>query len=81
MSDAKWIKFILSGSSESGKTKIWRVINKDNDQILGRIKWFARWRKYSFFPLTGTVYEKDCLRDIADFSEEETRKHKSHRGN
>lgn len=61
----KWIKFreVL----DTGKTKVFEVIAIEGGFKLGEVKWFGRWRKYSFFPNGETVFEKDCLRDIADF--------------
>ncbi len=73
---AKWIEFKFSHNSESGKTKVWQVIAEDGYVVLGGISWFARWRKYTFMPYAGTVFEQDCLRDIAAFCEAETKKHK-----
>jgi hypothetical protein len=58
------------------KTKTWFVLNKHDNIHLGWIGWFARWRKYAFFPKTDTVYEEDCLKDIAQFCVIETHKHK-----
>ena len=40
--------------------------------FLGGIKWWGGWRKYCFFPEQATIFEKDCLRDIADFCEAQT---------
>lgn len=65
---SKWITFLLS--EEKPKTSVWRIETKDTHNILGFIKWLARWRKYAFFPNTDTIYENDCLRDIASFIEE-----------
>jgi hypothetical protein len=39
---------------------------------LGRIRWFAAWRRYCFEPFTTTVFDPSCLREIADFIEKET---------
>jgi hypothetical protein len=47
--------------------------NDENSTVLGTISWFSRWRKYAFDPLAKTVYEEVCLREIAQFIEEETR--------
>ena len=55
------------------KTKVWFVINKYDGIQLGWIAWFAKWRKYAFYPKPETVYEQVCLREIADFCEIETR--------
>ena len=72
---ATWIRFERIGDSASGKTRMWRVMaNSGGD--LGTIKWFGRWRCYAFYPDGATVYERKCLRDIADFCEEETRSRK-----
>ncbi len=69
--EVKYIDFVFDRKSKSGKTKIWDVITYENDW-LGEIKWFSRWRRYAFHPLGHTVYEQDCLRKIADFCEEQT---------
>ena len=72
-----WINFTQSGTSVSGKTYIWNVIAKESGQILGTISWFGRWRKYVFEPGSATVYEEDCLRDIATFIENATKAHRA----
>jgi len=58
------------------KTLVWYVVNRYEDSHLGRIKWFGRWRKYSFFPKPECVFEEVCLREIADFCERKTREHR-----
>jgi len=37
------------------------------------VKWISHWRCYGFHPEPGTIFEKDCLRYIADFCERETK--------
>lgn len=71
---ANWIIFHLI--STTGKTTVWEVMNKERTAILGVIKWYGAWRRYSFFPHQNTIFEKTCLRDIADFCEEETQVHR-----
>jgi hypothetical protein len=60
------------------KTKVWEVIAKRAGVLLGTIAWFARWRGYAFFPNEDLVFERTCLRDIADFLEEQNRAHRQH---
>ena len=55
------------------KTKVWWVLNKYDSAQLGWIGWFARWRKYGFYPKEGTVYEETCLREIAAFCEQKSK--------
>jgi hypothetical protein len=64
----KWIYIDFLMPSKSGKTNIYQVIS--NGVHLGDIKWYAPWRKYAFFPESETLYEQDCLKDIARFLEE-----------
>ena len=72
---ATHVVFKCVGDSPSGKTAIWQVSTAVKDREgnphpgvpLGQVKWFGKWRKYSFFPLQETLYEETCLRDIADF--------------
>lgn len=83
MTEPQYIQFIPQGSSTSGKTKIWSVTSKDDESdFLGWIKWYGAWRCYGFYPYMAIcsdlelVFEKQCLRDIADFCEEQTNLHK-----
>jgi len=47
--------------------------------VLGEVKWFGCWRQYAFFPFPGTAYERQCLRDIAEFCETKTKEHRAKR--
>lgn len=76
---ANWVNFIPGSNSESGKTKSWFVETKGGAHHLGVVKWYAPWRKYAFHPASLTVFEEDCLRDIAMFVSAETVKHRTHR--
>lgn len=42
---------------------------------LGVVKWWGAWRKYAFFPNPDTLYEQDCLRDIAQIIVDLTNEH------
>lgn len=72
----KWITFRWKRPSESGKTQVWELISDSHD-LLGYVEWAGRWRKYVFFPLSMTIYEETCLRDIAEFIELQTKIHRS----
>lgn len=72
-----YIKFV-SGPPKP-KTLTWWVMTKDDGLTLGIIGWFARWRKYGFYPESATVFEEVCLREIAEFCERKTREHRAKR--
>ena len=68
----KWI--VIDATIESSnKTKRFLVSTADRSARLGTISFYPRWRKYSFYPYPETLYESDCLRDIANFCESETK--------
>lgn len=70
-----YIKFVED--TPKPKTKTWRVETRDeHGVVLGWVRWFASWRKYSYFPNATTVYEGTCLREIANFCEHHTNLHK-----
>lgn len=71
---SKYIDFELMDST--GKTKRWQVVTADRTHQLGSVHWYGAWRQYCFFPIQQTVFERQCLRDIADFCESETKKHR-----
>jgi len=75
MTEGTWIKFVLVERKK--KTDVYEVATKEDDILLGRIRWFGRWRKYSFFPCDDTVFETVCLTEIVQFMNElmQERKH------
>lgn len=74
---SKYIEIIEAGTSPSGKTKIWHVINKDQQIEIGLIRWHGPWRKYVFEQPEGAFYDWECLRMIADFIETATKDHRN----
>lgn len=78
MSDnvSPYIEFKDMGLSASGKTRVWYVVNKNNpDDVPGIIKWNGGWRKYVYHS-GPAYYDWQCLRQIADFIEDQTKIHK-----
>lgn len=64
--EGTWIYIDFLTKRRSGKTNVYQVMSKDGD-FLGDIKWYAPWRKYTFFPGSHTLYEYRCLQDITKF--------------
>lgn len=75
MNEPKWIAFRLSPAQPrgGGRTQRWDVVTKGGSEkevggiVIGHVSWWGAWRKYAFFPNAGTLFEEDCLRDIATF--------------
>lgn len=65
MIEYKWIYF--SPSHSTGKTIVYNCYNKEHASLLGVVKWYGAFRKYSFFPEANIVFEEQCLKDIASF--------------
>ena len=53
---------------EGRKTDVWDVVSLRGAH-LGEIYWYPQWRRYAFFPLPDTLFDVDCLEDIACFVE------------
>jgi hypothetical protein len=70
MKSSQFIRFERRTAEETGRTQVWAVVSQQRGTILGRIKWFARWRQYGFHPESGTVFNNRCLRDITEFTED-----------
>lgn len=73
MSESRWIQFVEIPVPPHFKTRRWHVRARENSVLLGVIQWFGRWRQYAFFPAGETVFERQCLRDLAEFCERETK--------
>lgn len=63
--DFEFIRFEQVG--DTGKTTVWRCVNKRYDTILGAIRWFGSWRQYVFLPAINTFFSSGCLKDIQEF--------------
>ena len=72
----KYLEFREIGKSASGKTKIINIINKGSDVVLGQIRWFAHWRKYTFSALADTIFDGVCLMEIVAELDRLNREHK-----
>jgi hypothetical protein len=82
MAEIKRLKFIratrladIIERPNNLRTKIWRVRNVQSRVTLGLIRWRGAWRQYAFEPDSNLVFEKTCLRTIADFCDRNTRRH------
>ena len=64
--EGKYIKFV-EFLVVTTKTRVFDILNKDTHCIIGTIRWYGPWRKYSFFPEPNTVFESQCLSDITKF--------------
>ena len=79
MSEFKHIHFIDVGAR--GKTRRWELWSKPQEEggkdetggLLGEVKWCGAWWCYAFYPITGAWFEKQYLRDIATFLDEQTK--------
>lgn len=72
-----FIKFEDGGTSPSGKTKIWCVVNTMGELYdeCGYIRWHGPWRKYVFQSPDDSFFDWDFLRLVADFCETKTAEH------
>lgn len=73
-----YLDFTLLTRADGRKTDVWSVASKRGDS-LGVVVFRPAWRKFVFAPENETVYDAVCLREIADFCEEQTRRWKDAR--
>ena len=70
-----YLQFIFDRTSESGKTKVWRVTSSGNN--LGMICWYSHWRKYVFAPAPSEcIFDAGCLEEISVFLKAQMLAHK-----
>lgn len=67
-----YLKFVPLSAPKNLSTKRWRLTSADGANVLGAIGWHSPWRRYVFYPQASTLFEVDCLREIADFLEKQT---------
>lgn len=70
-----YIRFQPIQTAPKRKTGVWNVVSM-NGVSLGFVKWHGSWRQFAFFPAHSTLFERECLRAIANFCEIETTVHR-----
>ncbi len=70
----RYIAFVEDPKRE-GRTRVWMVVSKHDSPgvSIGEVRWHGAWRQYAFFPKGETVFNPECLRDIAVFIEGQMR--------
>ncbi len=71
--DGRFIR-ILEVAPGGRKTKRFRVDSKEGGYEISYVYFYPKWRKYVFEPLPDTVYEEVCMREIAQFIEDQTKR-------
>ncbi len=61
-----------------GRTVNRRVLTNRGD-CLGTIAWYGLWRQYTFDPVQGSTFNRDCLLDIAAYLERINKAHREGR--
>jgi hypothetical protein len=75
---SEYLTFQLSEEPRPGrKTSVYEVIAVRSGDVLGEIRWFGRWRQYTFWPTPGTTFNPSCLRAIASFAASQTEGHRA----
>ena len=65
------LNFLLSGRSQTGLTQIWEVRSVHTDVLLGQVRWYSQWRRYTFLPEGHMVFDAACLQEIAKFLDDQ----------
>jgi hypothetical protein len=53
--------------SKTEKTKMVVVISAHDNEVLGRIAWYGKWRCYVFHPLPDIIWSDDCLEELSKY--------------
>lgn len=64
--------------SPGSVTRKFAVISRHSKALLGYVKWYIQWRQYTFAPLNA-IFDKKCLREVAEFLEMKTAEHRERR--
>lgn len=64
--ESKYLEFLEV--HDTGKTKVFKVVNKQHGSDLGKICWFASWRRYVFMTsVNNLVFDAGCMENIKDY--------------
>ena len=51
------------------KTEVYVVssLKEFDTEVLGKISWYGKWRRYVFYPSEGTLFDAACLGEVKEF--------------
>lgn len=70
-----FVRFAEVEAPKNFKTKIWDVTTLDRSGLVGQVRWFTQWRKYVFHASANTIFDFDCMTEIAEFTKKQTEDH------
>lgn len=73
MAERTYLRFSEIATEPGRKTKVWHVIGA-NHIVLGRVAFWAHWRRYVFFPGSDKLFDASCMSQISVFLSNETGK-------
>lgn len=47
------------------KTKAWAIYSRRRGDLLANVRWYGRWRQFVVYPEPGTLFNAECLRQLA----------------
>lgn len=75
----RYIHFIDIVCLAKPKTRTYRMYNNSGKYHMADISWYPAWRQYVWEPMSGMVYNSQCLIDINDFLIKANQAHKEGR--
>jgi hypothetical protein len=80
---SKYVDVREIGTSASGLTRLWTVVNIRTGEIVGQIRWYGAWRRYAFYPKIEDVdwiaFDAECLGQIVEKLQEVNAQRRSDR--
>ena len=51
------------------KTEVYVVssLKEFDTEVLAKISWYGKWRRYVFYPSEGTLFDAACLGEVKEF--------------
>lgn len=77
MNKSEYLRFEDSRLPTPGrKTRTVDIISERSNKRLGQIRWYSRWRQYTFHPDALTIWNPQCLKQISDEIDKLNRQHR-----
>ena len=60
------------------KTEVYVVssLKEFDNEVLAKISWYGKWRRYVFYPSEGTLFDSACLGEVKEFIDNLMKKRK-----
>jgi hypothetical protein len=63
----RYLRFEMVEKKPTTEVYVVSSLKKFDTEVLAKISWYGKWRRYVFYPSEGTLFDAACLGEVKEF--------------